>query len=204
MPQSGKHWAQAVKALARHKDSVTRVTKCQHASCQMTQNQERTDGGGRTEGELEETQPEGRRRQDPRITASAGPASPLETHGRCSLKDSGTPKLFTPGLEAKRRWLEGTANSRRHREGLLPHILCPSSPPRVRDTLLVGFPTALPLGPELRWVMPAAWQVQAASSKTPVGWPQQSICLRGCYLPCASSVSSAPSRGLSTVLLGEF
>lgn len=79
MPQSGKRWAQAVKALAQHKDSVTQVTKCQHASCQMTHDQERTEGGGGTEGELEETQQEGGRRQVPCITASAGPASPLET-----------------------------------------------------------------------------------------------------------------------------
>ena len=49
MPQSGKRWAQAVKALAQHKDSVTQVTKCQHASCQMTHDQERTEGGGGTE-----------------------------------------------------------------------------------------------------------------------------------------------------------
>ena len=113
-------------------------------------------------------------------------------------KDGGTQKCSGPGLEAKRRWLEGTANSRRHREGLLSLILCPPSPARARDMPLVGFPTALPLGPELGWVMPAAWQVQAASSKTLLGWPQQSICLWGCHLPQASSVPSAPSRGLSS------
>lgn len=204
MPQSGKRWAQAVKALAQHKDSVTQVTKCQHASCQMTHDQERTEGGGGTEGELEETQQEGRRRQGPRITASAGPASPLETHGRGPRRMAGHRNCPGPGLEAKHRWLEGTANSRRHREGLLSLILCPPFPPWARDIPLVGFPTALPLGPELGWVMPAAWQVQATSSKTLLGWPQQSICLWGCHLLQASSVPSAPSRGLSTMLLGEF
>lgn len=65
VPQSGKRWAQAVKALAQHKDSVTRVTKCQHASCQMTHDQERIEWGGGTECALEETQQGGRRRQVP-------------------------------------------------------------------------------------------------------------------------------------------
>ena len=65
VPQSGKRWAQAVKALAQHKDLVTQVTKCQHASCQMTHDQERTECGGGTECALEEMQQGGRRRQVP-------------------------------------------------------------------------------------------------------------------------------------------
>lgn len=53
-----------MKALAQDRVSVTRVTKCHCGSCQMTHDQERTEGGGGTQRRaLEEMQREGGRRQ---------------------------------------------------------------------------------------------------------------------------------------------
>lgn len=75
--------AQNVKALAQHKDSVTRVTEFHHASYQMTHDQEgkaprsrALNGAEGKVGVLEETQKEGRRQAHGSLLVSALPPSP--------------------------------------------------------------------------------------------------------------------------------
>ena len=119
MPRPGERWAQTMKALAQHKDSVTRVTKCQHASCQMTHDQEGTKGEEEQRAYWRRRGKEAGEGWSPLLTAGAGPATPLQTHGpRVPYRTVGHRNCSGPGLEAKWKWQEGTANSRRHREGL--------------------------------------------------------------------------------------
>lgn len=149
--------AQKVKALAQHKDSVTRVTECHHVSLP---NDSRP-GGPRSQvlngvegkvGVLEETQREGRR-QASWLTAGVGPA-PLPScracppcrkvgHTNCSEAWPGRPTHMAGGCR----------HSRSPTVDLFQHGHSVASQ---GDTLLAGLPTSPQLGTDLGRRMPAA------------------------------------------------
>lgn len=126
--------AQNVKALAQHKNAVTRVTECQRASCQMTHNHlssslERTKGGGEVEGIMEETQKEGRRRQAPLLTAGAGPAPAPQACGLSALQEGGRNRqaVQRPSLGDQLQMAGGHQLQRQH-GSVLTQPSCPSVP----------------------------------------------------------------------------
>lgn len=77
---------------------------------------ERTRGGEEIEGALEETQEEGRRKQAPLLTTSAGLAPAPQICGLSTCKKMEQTYAVFRGLawETNCRWQEDAANSRRH------------------------------------------------------------------------------------------